>query len=72
MPEIPTFDMATPVFDETMAIYGPRLDESPWSPEFLEAPWPATITAAIDVIKRDIALVTPTQLMAVIGDGDRG
>ena len=58
-----------PDFDRLMAEFGPRFDESPWSPEYLEAPLPRSLTAAIDVIKRDIALVTPTQLMAVINDG---
>lgn len=55
-----------PDYDRLMAEFGPRFDEAPWSPEFLDAPLPKSITAAIDVVKRDIALVTPTQLMAVI------
>lgn len=58
-----------PIYDLLERDFGSRFDESPWSPEYLEAPWPKTITAAIDMVKRDIALTTPTQLMAVITDG---
>lgn len=58
-----------PDYDRLMIEFGPRFDESPWSPEVLDVPLPKSITAAIDVIRRDIALVTPTQLMAVISDG---
>lgn len=57
-----------PDHDMLMRDFGPRFAESPWEPGALEAPFPTSITAAIDVIKRDIALAVPTQLMEVIGD----
>lgn len=58
-----------PEYDILMRDFGPRFDESPWSPEFLECPWPSSFSGAVDHLKRTIALSTPTQVLEVI-DGE--
>lgn len=59
-----------PDFDRLMAEFNPRFDESPWSPELLEAPDfelpPAPLAY---LMPRLTALSTPTQTMEVIGSG---
>jgi hypothetical protein len=57
-----------PEFDMLMEDFQPRFNESPWSPEVLEAPDPSTITGQIDMLKRKVYSVQDTQLMEVITD----
>lgn len=57
-----------PDFDMLENEWAPRFDESPWSPEVLEAPEPSTITGQIDMLKRKVYSSQDTQLMEVITD----
>jgi hypothetical protein len=58
-----------PIFDLLERDFGPKFDESPWSPEHLEAPdlqLPPPPMAYL--LPRLAALSTPTQVMEVISD----
>lgn len=58
----------TPEYDLLVRDFGPRFDESPWSPELLEPPdfdLPPRLPVHLT------ALLTPTQTMETIDDGDR-
>jgi hypothetical protein len=57
----------TPLFDLLERDFGPRFDESPWSPELLEIPEPSTLTGLIDMIKRDVYSQFDTQMIPTIG-----
>lgn len=64
---------SVPFYDWMMAQYGPRLDESPWSPELLEAPnfqlpedYELPPLPLRMMLPRLTALSTPTQMMEVI------
>jgi hypothetical protein len=66
-------DQDLPIFLETHAAMFRCLDESPWSPELLED---RVLIEETDkppmAMSHALALVTPTQLMEVIGDGGTG
>lgn len=55
-----------PDFDRLEAEWGPRFDESPWSPELLDTPEPSTITGKIDHLRRKLSSAHDTVLMEVI------
>lgn len=57
-----------PDYDRMMIEFGPRFDESPWSPEILENPaWGLAQDCGPSL---SAAMSTPTQVLAVIGDAD--
>lgn len=59
-----------PIYDLLVRDFGPRFDESPWSPELLETPDPSTITGTIDMLKRKVYSAADTQIMEAITDDD--
>lgn len=73
--EMETFRYA-PDFDRLMNDFRPKFDESPWSPELLEAPdfsKPGSEDKPVDQVaypmRHMLAMVTPTQMMPVIEVG---
>lgn len=71
MPDLAMFD-DSPLFWELVAKYGTKFNESPWSPEFLEAPpepgehWPVTFQGALEHVRRRVAAQYLTQEMPIL------
>lgn len=68
MPELDPDDVNCPLFHEVRAMFAPKFVASPWAPQYLEIPVPATLTGQIDMLQRNRAIKGDTQVMEVIGD----
>ena len=66
MPDLVPTDPGTPIFWETIVKFGPQFAASPWSPEYLETPWPVSFTAVLDHVRRLVGAQGDTQVMPMV------